>query len=140
MYTDENIRQNKLINDAIEQHCNYLCSLSENAGKNFDKIEEWNKLSGLLKWSNISSSDYKRLLISLCKDGMCDEELLAELEHIRRCRFHVLNFWKYGVPQSGSRDTKNRIHICLCAYSEMDESDKEKDREVAREAPENSKN
>lgn len=140
VYTDENIRQNKLINDAMEQHCNYLKALPENEGKIFDKIEEWNKLSGFLKWSNISSSDYMQVLISLCKDGICDEELLAELEHIRWCRFHILNFRKYGIPQNESKDTEKRIHKCLRAYSEMNESDKEKDRKVAREALELSKN
>lgn len=140
IYTDENIRQNKLISAAMEQHCDYLSSRPENAGISFDKIEEWNKLSGFLKWSNISSSDFKQVLMSLCKDGIFDEEPLAELEHIRWCRFHILNFWKYGIPQSGAKDTEKRIHMCLCAYSQLKESDKNKNREVVREAQKLSKN
>ena len=132
-YTDENIRQNKLINSAIDQNHNYLTSRFARADL-LDKYSEWNKLNGFLKWSNISSSDYKDVLIYLGKNG-ADVEDLSELEHIRWCRFHILNHWKYGVPENGkAKDPQRKIHQCLCSYQELSEAYKDNDRMVVKEA------
>lgn len=132
-YTDENIRQNKLINSAIDQNYNYLTSRFARADL-LDKYSEWNKLNGFLKWSNISSSDYKDVLIYLGKNG-ADIEDLSELEHIRWCRFHILNYWKYGVPENGkAKDPQRKIHKCLCSYQELSEAYKDNDRMVVKEA------
>lgn len=93
-----------------------------------------NKLNGFLKWSNISSADFNEILGELI-DANADLEMLSELEHIRWCRFHYLNYWKYGVPENGkSKDPKRRIHTCLVSYSKLGEDEKEKDREVVASA------
>lgn len=132
IYTDENIRGNKLIEAAMEQNHRYMQSYGKDMAA--DKEAEWNKLDGFLKWSNISSSDFRPVLRSLAASGMELEEL-AELEHIRWCRFHYLNYWSFGVPENGeSRDDAKKIHKCLCDFSELSEEDKEKDREIVREA------
>ena len=60
-------------------------------------------------------------------------ELFAELEHIRWCRYHQLNGWTYGIPQNGrSGDPVKRIHRDLRPFSDLSESDIEKDRENIR--------
>ena len=60
-------------------------------------------------------------------------ERLAELEPIRRCRYHFLNNWKYGVPENGkNKDMERRIHKLLIPYGQLEEAEKEKDRENIR--------
>ena len=60
-------------------------------------------------------------------------ELLSELEHIRWCRYHYLNNWKYGVPNDGKpKDAVRRIHTDLIPYKELPEEEKRKDRENIR--------
>ena len=57
-------------------------------------------------------------------------ELLAELEHIRWCRYHYLNSWKHGVPENGARkDPARRLHADLLPYRELTEAEKQKDRD-----------
>lgn len=103
-------------------------------GEYSDEESEWKKLDGFLKWSNISSSDFKFVLNELGKLGK-DIEELSELEHIRWCRFHYLNYWTYGIPENGKNsDRIKKIHKYLCNYSNINETDKEKNREVVKEA------
>lgn len=60
-------------------------------------------------------------------------EQLAELEHIRWCRYHYLSNWRLGTPENGRRkDPERRLHTDLIPYQELDESSKEKDRENIR--------
>ena len=130
IYTDENIRGGKLIEQA--KKLNYDYAMKYGGMVHTDAEQEWNKLDGFLKWSNISSADFNEVLRALIhlKPNM-DKEELAELEHIRWCRFHFLNYWEYGVPENGAaKDKDKKIHKCLCAYSEMSEEDKAKDRAV----------
>ena len=57
-------------------------------------------------------------------------EYLAQLEHIRWCRYHYLNNWQQGMPKNGKhKDKKRRIHKDLVPYEELSEADREKDRE-----------
>ena len=132
IYTDDNIRGNKLIKDAMQQNFEYVKKYGN--GEYSDEESEWKKLDGFLKWSNISSSDFKFVLNELGKLGK-DIEELSELEHIRWCRFHYLNYWTYGIPENGKNsDRIKKIHKCLCNYSNINETDKEKNREVVKEA------
>lgn len=56
-------------------------------------------------------------------------ELLAELEHIRWCRYHQFHNWRMGIPKNGARkDATLRIHKDLIAYDELTEEEKEKDK------------
>ena len=97
---------------------------------------EWNNLDAFTRYSNISTADYHDVRLRMLKGKAPDREqmeLLAELEHIRWCRYHFLNNWKQGVPENGgNKDLKKRIHRLLVSYAELDEAEKEKDRENIR--------
>ena len=104
---------------------------------------EWRKLDAFTRYSNVSSADYHELRLRLLKaQGLpdraedlapADMETLAELEHIRWCRYHYLNNWRFGQPKNGkAKDPVLRIHSLLIPYDELSEADKEKDRENIR--------
>lgn len=121
--TDENIRKQKLVQSGIELHKSYI---NKYCGET-----EWNKLSGFFKNSNISAADYEEVLQFLA--AYTSDEELAELEHIRWCRFHYLNYWKYGELKNGiRRDGKNRIHRDLILYEELDEKEKNKNLDMIK--------
>lgn len=110
----------------------------------YDGVEEtekerdiqWAKLNSFTRYSNISAADYHAIqLLMLGNDALTDEKLerLAELEHIRWCRYHYLNNWTYGTPDNGkNKDAAKRIHRSLLPYAELPDSEKEKDRENIR--------
>lgn len=121
--TDENIRRQKLIQKAIALNAQYA--------EKYHTEPDWNALPGFLKASNISSADYGEVIAKLSEWVPCEE--FAELEHIRWCRFHFLNYWKYGVPADGRRkDEVRRIHRDLVAYDRLDEEERAKDAEMIR--------
>lgn len=134
LYTDENIRRNKLMGDAMGQHRSYLKGLGRGEISDSELQTEWNKLDGFLKMSNISSADYAPIIKALAKSNANIEEL-AELEHIRWCRFHYLNFWSCGIPENGeNRDNEKKIHKCLLPFNELPDEEKQKDIKNVREA------
>lgn len=107
------------------------------------KEREWKALDSFTRYSNISSADYHEIQIQMLQTmGVTPElecisedhlEVLAELEHIRWCRYHYLNNWQYGIPENGKNKDKNkRIHTDLIPYDRLSEEDKEKDRENIR--------
>ena len=65
--------------------------------------QEWSRLDGFTRYSNVSAADYHEVRLHMMAvlgwpaDGerLAPEqmELLAELEHIRWCRYHYLNSW-----------------------------------------------
>lgn len=121
IYTDDNIRKQKLIETAKK--------LNEEYAVNYSGKTDWNELSGFLKNSNISSADFNEVITEL--SDRLNSEKLAELEHIRWCRFHYLNYWKQGVPDNGKiKDSKKRIHKNLMPYAELSEDDKNKCRNI----------
>ena len=64
---------------------------------------------------------------------MRNKDLLSELEHIRWCRYHYLNNWKFGIPENGkAKDPQNRIHSLLVPNNQLSEGEQEKDRENVR--------
>lgn len=104
---------------------------------------EWNKLDAFTRYSNVSAADYHETRLMMLKlQGLPDRaeelsagtmELLAELEHIRWCRYHYLNNWRRGQPENGKvKDPARRIHALLYPYAELPEEEKEKDRENIR--------
>lgn len=104
---------------------------------------EWNKLDAFTRYSNVSAADYHEVRLQMLAalgwpadaDALAPEqmELLAELEHIRWCRYHDLNNWKPGVPQNGARkDPVSRLHMDLIPYSDLTEAGKQKDRDNIR--------
>lgn len=128
IYTDECIRQEKLVAEAKKMNQSYA--------EKYGGVADWRKLSGFLKWSNISSADYIQVLKEvIAQNPSLDDDAFAELEHIRWCRFHYLNYWKFGVPESGRpKDAELRIHSCLKPYDELSQEDKEKDKAVVIQA------
>lgn len=98
--------------------------------------EQWLQLDSFTRYSNISAADYHSVQLAMLGDEpLTDEKLewLAELEHIRWCRYHRLNNWKYGIPENGkSKDAQKRIHRCLVPYAELSEEERNKDRENIR--------
>lgn len=102
---------------------------------------EWNKLDEFTKLSNLSAAAYndQRLAMlsemGISKDVVSEFELerLAELEHMRWVRFHLINGWRPGVPENGKRkDPAKRIHSDLLPYSELSEESREKDAQSVR--------
>lgn len=105
--------------------------------------KEWDKLDAFTRYSNISAADYHGIRLKMLSQRENDDpraplaaetlELLSELEHIRWCRYHYLNNWRYGKPENGKRkDPVLRIHQDLIPYEQLLESEKEKDRENIR--------
>lgn len=121
----------------------YAQLYSQNSTSTLDIETEWMKLSSFARYSNISSADYHEIRLrmmqsaGLSTDGsnLTNDQLeqLSELEHIRWCRFHFLNNWKYGKPLKGAtKDSLLRIHQDLLPYAELSDAEKEKDREAIR--------
>lgn len=102
--------------------------------KNMDS--QWLKLDTFTRYSNISAANYYDVCMHILDGKELTEERLAflgELEHIRWCRYHYLNNWRYGIPNNGkNKDPQNRIHSLLVAYDQLAEPEKEKDRENIR--------
>ena len=87
----------------------------------------WEQLDSFKRYSNVSSSDYMFTLERLMEKGV-SVETLAELEHIRWCRYHYLNNWKYGKE----RDDVKRLHPDLIPFSELSEDAVRKDIEAIK--------
>lgn len=143
IYSNEYIKTDQLYEAAKKLNYRYISSQTGAENKSEmqtakEMEEEWRKLDGFTKGSNISSSDYSEVIRELGSYGKENEDIvnleeLAELEHIRWCRYHLLNGWKYGVPADGkNKDMEKRIHKCICPYAELSEEEKEKDRQVIK--------
>lgn len=87
----------------------------------------WEKLDAFKRYSNVSSSDYLQVIRRLMDRGV-PMETLAELEHIRWCRYHYLHNWSYA-PET---DAARRVHNCLVPFGELSEAEQRKDVEAIR--------
>jgi len=105
--------------------------LYEGVEENEENMERaWQKLDSFTRYSNIRAADYHDVRLKM---ENADLELLAQLEHIRWCRYHYLNNWTCGVPENGkNKDAEKRIHKLLIPYANLPEEEKEKDRENVR--------
>lgn len=112
------ILNEKLMETARKQHESYV--------KQYGGTP-WEKLNCFMRYSNVSSSDYMHVVNRLIEKGMSPDSI-AELEHIRWCRYHYLHNWKYGQDTDKSRC----IHNCLVPFSELSEEEKIKDLEAIK--------
>ena len=137
----ENIMQNDLIYNAMRVNLRYAHIYSNVEENDENARKEWEKLNGFLRYSNISAADYHEIRKMMLQhmhakpDGsdLSDEqmELLAELEHMRWCRYHWLNNWQYGEPKNGKlKDDAQCIHKDLVPYQDLPDSEKEKDKDT----------
>lgn len=138
-YNKESILTDKLYLSAKKINYKYSLQYGNSEGiKPLEEMnEEWNNLSSFLKYSNLSTADFMDNVHLLIKHwGYKDSssispekiEELTELEHMRWCRFHFLNNWKYGIPKNGkNKDSDQRIHRCLVPFCELSETEKRKD-------------
>lgn len=141
--TPERILEDGLFERAKRINLRYA-SLYGGATENEETKEaEWQKLDAFTRYSNISSADYHEVRLEMLKAmGQPADprqipadclELLAQLEHIRWCRYHFLNNWRQGALPAGQRkDAGQRIHTDLVPYESLSEGEKEKDRETIR--------
>lgn len=108
----------KLMEDARRQHEYYY----EKYGGT-----PWEKLDCFKRYSNVSSSDYMNMIKRLIERGVSADRL-AELEHIRWCRYHYIHNWKYDAVT----DNAARTHNCLIPFNELSEEEKAKDVEAIK--------
>ena len=87
----------------------------------------WEKLDAFKRYSNVSSSDYLYTIKRLMGQGV-SMETIAELEHIRWCRYYYIHNWKYG-PET---DAARRIHNCLIPFAQLSDGEKLKDVEAIK--------
>ncbi|MBO4953771.1 MAG: hypothetical protein J6D04_01315 [Clostridia bacterium] len=136
--TAENIRTDKLqrlakqINYEYEKNYGSLkgCALPENQEADTERL--WASLSPFLKSSNLVAGDYQtiRLLVMEHRKSWEIDEEICELEHIRWCRYHLLNHWKYGSNAEGKKDKEKKLHPCLKPFSELPPEEHWKDRDT----------
>ena len=124
--TEENIKkENTYLQAKLFNYDYVLRTRNASLPKDYeqDMEQEWRKLNGFTKGSNIARADHywieKRLLE---EDPSITEEQLQELEHIRWCRFHYANHWTYG-----SKDKANRRHDLLVPFEELAKTEQQKD-------------
>lgn len=112
---------------ATEKELCYLqnYAMAEDAGL----VEAWNSetMTDFSRYSSISAANFYDVCVAVLEGGEPQErlEFLAELEHIRWCRYHYLRNWVYGPK----RDKPRHIHHCLVPYDELPEEEKKKDRD-----------
>ncbi len=93
--------------------------------------EAWSRLNTFTKGSNVASADYHKIrliVMTETKKTKPDEEL-CEMEHIRWCRYHYLNHWRYGETEDGKKDEINKKHPCLKPFSALEPGTKMKDKD-----------
>ena len=103
-----------------------------------NRLQQWSLLDTFTRYANIRSADYHDVRENMIRVNgwsfpldKAQMEELAELEHIRWCRYHFLNNWKQGNPENGkAKDPAARIHRSLVPYEKLCEEEKEKDRQV----------
>lgn len=103
------------------------------------KEKAFRALDSFTRYSNIASADYQKVrekmieVLRLPEESTADavirkKDLLAELEHIRWCRYHYLNNWSFGQPENGkAKDPVHKLHTDLIPFEQLSDEDKSKD-------------
>ena len=111
----------KLVN--YDYHLQYAGGNADRNTLDDEMEEQWKKLGGFLRGSNIARADHLWIEKYLGEKGVPSDTLM-ELEHVRWCRFHFYNRWKKGGQK---KDTERRLHPMLVPFSELPDSEKKKD-------------
>ena len=130
--TKENILLNDIYYYAKRLNFRYACLYEKAKESDGDEgVErEWKKLDNFTKNSNICAASY-HLIRQIITESMTHTDMeLAEMEHIRWCRFHFLNHWKEGKTENGKKDSINKIHPCLVPFEELKGEDRQKNIEA----------
>lgn len=90
----------------------------------YSTIPQWTELSSFFVKSNMSTAAYFQVIEKLYRDGISKGDL-NKLEHIRWCRFHYLQNWKYGTK----KDFNQKTHPCLVSFEKLSIEEKKKDME-----------
>lgn len=123
--TEDQIKREEIFRKAKLFNYDYALRYDDrHAGADYEQEMEaaWNALDGFKKGSNIARADHYWIEKRLSMDGV-EEQVLWELEHIRWCRFHYINHWKYDSV----RDNAKRHHHLLIPYADLPQKEKEKD-------------
>lgn len=138
----EHILRDDLFAQAKRINLRYAHRYNQVEENDQNRETEWTKLDGFTRYSNISCADYHDIRLKMMADlglptdpgklSKKDMELLAELEHIRWCRYHYLSNWRRGAGKDGKKDPAARLHPDLIPYGELTEREREKDRENIR--------
>ena len=141
--TEETIKTDKLYRSAKEINYNYEVTTDTTGTYTWTRPdveevmeEKWEELSGFHKGSNVACADYHNIrLLIMASLGMDkaklteeQEEMLAEMEHVRWSRYHYVNHWHY----SEKRDNSKRLHHLLVPYDKLPQVEKQKDRDAVK--------
>ena len=136
--TEENIKKDNLYYLAKQLNYQYVVmyggSQTDNTNEDAAVETEWNNLNSFTKGSNIASATYHDIrLIIMKKRGTTEiTDEMAEIEHIRWCRYHYLNHWKYAETANGKKDTAKKLHPCLVPFSALSSENMGKDKEAIK--------
>mgnify|MGYP003309748880 FL=1 len=141
--TEENIKTDRLYRLAKKVNYEYTVQYDNTGTHSWTqpdvemKMEEaWEKLDGFKKGSNVACADYHEIRLMVMKAfginqeaiSSEQEEMLAEMEHIRWSRYHYVNHWHYADV----RNDDKRLHHLLKPYAELPEQEKKKDKDAFR--------
>ena len=134
VFTKENILLSDIYYYAKRLNFKYACLYGQAKESDISNTMEyeWQKLDDFTKQSNISAANYHLVRQVIIRSVKCTDMELAEMEHIRWCRFHFLNHWKEGKTINVKKDSINKIHPCLVPFEKLNESDKQKDIEAIK--------
>lgn len=97
-------------------------------GKPSNKTQDkaWEECDFYGKRSSIAAAEYHKIRELLVDENTKVDKKLSELEHIRWCRFMLLDGWKYGKV----KDKSNKTHPDLILYNKLSIEEQNKDKNI----------
>lgn len=94
------------------------------------KDELWKSANIYSKKSSIAAAQYDVIRQKYPPEYSIEEK--KEMEHMRWCRFMLMDDWKYGDVPEGTKDEKNKLHKDLVKYDCLDDNEKHKDEAILK--------